>query len=300
MNVEVEKSELSLFERFLYFFFIPIVFGILLIAGLLSFFGVDIMSAVLKEANKIPIIGTILPEPKVVVKKGPQPINLPEEKIKSQDQQLVALNRKVSDQEQLLKSAEAASVQKEQSIKDLQTKTSALEEQLKTKTRTEAEYDSQIQQTASMFVKMNPSKAAPIMENFTLKERVLLLSQMKPDDRVKILEKMDPKKAAEATIYLKDVVPVKDREIAALQERIKLNDDVKNTQKLTATDLGQTFSNMPPKSAADILILMNAATPTKVLDILNAMDNQGRSKVVAAIADLNKQLAASISAKLIP
>jgi hypothetical protein len=57
---------------------------------------------------------------------------------------------------------------------------------------------------------------------------------------------------------------------------------------------------MTPKSAASILLQMQTTTPNKVLDILNSMDNAGRSKVLTALADLSKETAAAISAKLAP
>ncbi len=52
----------------------------------------------------------------------------------------------------------------------------------------------------------------------TKNELVLVLGMMKPDERVKVLERMDPAKAAEASILLKDQTSVRDTQIAALQE----------------------------------------------------------------------------------
>jgi flagellar motility protein MotE (MotC chaperone) len=151
-----------------------------------------------------------------------------------------------------------------------------------------------------MYAKMNPSKSAPILENLTLQERVLVLSEMKQVDQVKVLEKMDPIKAAQASIYLKDVVSAKDREIAALQDRIKLNDSTVASQKLTKNDLGKTFANMTAKSAATVLLQMQSITPAKVIEILSSMDNTSRAKVMTALSDLSKETAAAISTKLVP
>jgi flagellar motility protein MotE (MotC chaperone) len=298
VNTDMEKSSYSAFERFLYWFFIPIVFTVVLISVLLSLFDYDIMNSMLKVAHKIPIVGTLLPQPKTVGKLNTKEQEAVSDKTKEQESEdVLALKKIVSQKDELLKNDEATFQQKDQALKDMQAKYTLLEEQLKTKAKSDEEYHNQVVQTSAMYAKMNPSKSAPIIESLTLKERVLILSEMKPDDRVKILEKMDVKKAAEASIYLKDVVPAKDREIAALQERIKLNDET-NAPKLTKNDIGQTFANMTPKSAATVLLEMQVTNAAKVIDILSSMDTPSRSKIMSAIADLSKETAASISTKL--
>jgi flagellar motility protein MotE (MotC chaperone) len=300
MKVESEETGLSGFERVLYIFFIPVVFAIILIGVLLSLFDANIYNDILKQANKIPIIGSVIPTPKADVTTDTTPVDVPAQKLKNQNQKIDDLNKKIADQETAVKAANASAQQKDQTIKDLQAKSSALEEQLKAKTLSDEEYHAQIQKTAAMYAGMNTSKSAAILANLTLQERVLILSEMKQPDQVKILEKMDAVKAAEASIALKDVISAKDREIAALQDRIKLNADTTAPQKLSKSDLGITFSNMTPKSAATVLLQMQSTTPSKVLDILNSMDNAGRSKVLSALADLSKETAAAISAKLAP
>src|SRR5690606_36912857 len=121
--------------------------------------------------------------------------------------------------------ANSTNESKDQSIKTLEEQLKALQEQETIKTQSEEQYKQQIQQLANMYAKMSPSKAAPILENMTLKETVLVLSVMNADDRGKVLEKMDPKLAADASIQLKDMVPAKDLQIAALQERLAINQE---------------------------------------------------------------------------
>jgi flagellar motility protein MotE (MotC chaperone) len=299
MKAETEETGLSGFERFLYIFFIPIVFAVIGIGVLLSLFDANIYNDILKQANKIPFVNAVIPDPKADVKNATGDVVLTD-KLKNPDQRIADLTKKLADQENAMKTVDAKILQKDQTIKDLQAKSLALEEQLKVKTQSDEEYHNQIMLTADMYAKMNPSKSAPILENLTLQERVLVLSEMKQPDQVKVLEKMNPIKAAEASIYLKDVVKAKDREIAALQDRIKLNDTTLAAQKLTKSDLGQTFANMTAKSAATVLMQMQSITPAKVIDILSAMDNANRSKVMTAIADLSKETAAAISTKLAP
>jgi flagellar motility protein MotE (MotC chaperone) len=220
---------------------------------------------------------------------------------KAHEDQLVQTSSRLAAAEQDIKSAEAAIMQRDQQIKELQAKNSSLEEQLKGKTQSDEEYTTKIQQLATMYAKMTPTKSAPIMENLTLSEQVLVLSMMKTDDRVKILEKMDPKKAADASILLKDQSTVKDRELAALQDKIKQLTEAgtKPSQQLTKDDLRSTFAAMTPKSSAIVLLEMNNNNPDKVLSILSSMDSQGRSRILTAMSETSKETAALISARLV-
>lgn len=300
MDTELEKSELSAFERFLYWFFIPIVFTSVLLVVLLKLFDYDVMDNVLKAANKVPFVGSVLPDPKSEKKTETNQSAAVENAAETDEQKIGELNNSLASVTEQLKSAETALEQSDKAFKELQAKNTALEEQLKTKVKSDEEYSLQIKQTSDMFARMNPSKAGPIFENLTLSERALIMAEMKPEERVRILEKMDPKKAAETSISLKDSVPARDRELAALQERLKLNEEssANAVAKMTKNDLGQTFANMTPKSAAQVLQEMNAVNQAKVIEILNATDIQARSKIMTALADLNKEVAASITARL--
>lgn len=299
-NADVEKSSYGAFERFL-FFATPIVFLLVLLGVMFMLFDANVMNGVLRAANKVPVLEKFVPDPKTrenaVLPAAPAGKASTADSDTSAMEQLKAQLAKAQSD---LHSATAQNERKDQSIKELQGQVADLEDKLKTKTQTDEAYRAQIQQLASIYAGMMPSKSAPILEALTLKERALVLNEMKPADRGKVLEKMTPAVAAETSIQLKDVVPAKDLQISALQERLDVNkqQDAKETQPMTKDNLGQTFSQMVPKSAAAILIEMNAASPARVVDILKAMDNAGRAKVLAAISDANKQTAAALSAKL--
>lgn len=301
-DVDVENtSSYGAMERFLIWFLIPFVFTAVLLGVLLTIFDYDVMNNVLRAAQKVPVINSIVPEPKTKAtdSKTANKAQADAAANQAQEESVKGLTAKLNEMEQQLKTSESSIQQRDQAIKDLQLKNSTLEEQMKSKSQSDEEYANQIQQLGSMYAKMSPSKAAPIMENLTTAEMVLVLSSMKTDDRVKILEKMDPKKAADASILLKDQTTVKDKEIAALQERLKqVENTAKASQKLSKDDLGSTFANMTPKSAATVLLELQSSNPDKVLSILSSMDSASRSKVITAISDTSKETAALISARL--
>ncbi|WP_312886487.1 MotE family protein [Paenibacillus foliorum] len=303
-DVDVENnSSYGAMERFLIWFLIPFVFTAVLLGVLLTIFDYDVMNNVLRAANKIPIINTVIPEPKVKSTEGKPSDKVAQQQTTSApvaEETAQALNSKLEQKDQELKKTDTIVQQRDQTIKELQLKNSTLEEQMKSKTQNDDEYTAKIQQLSSMYAKMSPSKAAPIMENLTTAEMVLVLSMMKVDERVKVLEKMNPKMAADASILLKDLTTTKDKQIAALQERLKQvsTPDPNASQKLSKDDLGATFSNMTPKSAATVLLEIQKTNPEKVISILSSMDSAGRSKIITAISDQEKETAALISTRL--
>lgn len=298
----LEGASYSALERFLIWFVIPFVFTAVLLFVLLSIFDYDIKSSIQKALHNTPVIGMVVPAPKekaVVAADGKAPTS--EQSIKTKDEEITKLNARVAELQAALQKADSTTEQKDHSLKEGQAKIADLEEKLKSKTQTEEEYNAQITQLANMYAKMNPSKAAPIIEALTPKEMVLVFSMMKADSRGAILEKMDATKAAEASIGLKDIVPVRDKQMAALQERLATNGvkDTKTSTSVSNSDLGQTFANMTPKSASNVLIEMNKSNPDKVLTILSGMDNASRSKVMSSLSDANKEIAAALTAKLV-
>ncbi|NEW05547.1 hypothetical protein GK047_05880 [Paenibacillus sp. SYP-B3998] len=301
-DTSMEGTSYSALERFLIWFVIPFVFTAVLLFVLLSIFDYDIKSSIQKALHNTPLIGSVIPAPKEkAIVSGSGKAQTSEESMKGKDEEITKLNARVAELEAALKKSDSTTEQKDQTLKDEQTKIAELEEKLKSKTQTEEEYNNQITQLATIYAKMTPSKAAPIIENLTPKEMVLVFSMMKADARGAILEKMDAKKAAEASIGLKDVTPVRDKEIAALQSRLALNgvkETTGNGTSVSKADLGTTFANMTPKSASNVLLEMNKSNPDKVLAILSGMDNASRSKVMSSLSDANKEVAASITAKL--
>lgn len=303
MDTDVEKSSSGPFERFFVWFLIPLVFTSVLLGVLLSIFDYNVMNGILKAGSKIPGINRILPDPSSTDKSAPVILSASEQLKERQtelENEITRLNQMISVRENELKQAAAAVQQKEQSIVQLQVQVAELQEEMKGKTLSEEEYSQQIRLLASTYAAMLPSRSAPILQFLTTSERVLILSAMKQDDRVKVLEKMDPKIAAETSIMLKDVIPAKDRELAALQERLLAMEEAgaAEADKLSVHDLGETFASMIPKNAAALLVEMSKLSQPKVVAILSAMNNQARSRILSAVADVSKEVAAELTSEL--
>lgn len=301
-NTEVEKSSYGAFERFL-FFATPIIFTLVLLGVLFALFDTNFMNGILRAANRVPVLEKLVPDAQSPLRtaSGSSASVSGGTSASSNEGMVEQLKQQLAEVKAELERASGELTQKDMTIDELKDQIADLEQQLEQKKQSDEEYSAQIRQLASIYAGMMASKAAPILENMTLRERVLVLNEMKPADRGKILERMTPAVAAETSIQMKDVVPAKDLQIAALQERLNVNKEQPQQQSastITRNDLGQTFSQMVPKSAAAILIEMNAASPARVVEILKAMDSAGRAKVLAAISDVSKQTAASLSATL--
>jgi flagellar motility protein MotE (MotC chaperone) len=290
-----ERTTYNIFEKFFFILLIPTIFALALTAALVSLVlyaeGYDVKNTLLKIGKQIPYVADYVPAPDIV--KSPE--QLTEETVAKLRAQLAS---RLSELSKINLKIE----EKDKYIADLENKITDLSEKLKKKTLTDDEYKAQIQSVADLYGRMPANKAAPIIENLTLPEIVLLLGVMTVDQRMAILQKMDPQKAAESSILLKDTVPAKDREIAALQSRISALNPVTNkdttttTQaKLTKADIASTFTNMPPKTASEILQSMLITNEKQVVSILTSMDNATRSKV---LAQMPIETAAYLTARL--
>ncbi|PZE22452.1 hypothetical protein [Paenibacillus xerothermodurans] len=300
-DTDVENgSSYGAMERFLIWFLIPFVFTAVLLGVLLTIFDYDVVNNVLKAANRVPVVNSVIPDPKTASAETEGPV-ADETTAPTPEETVQSLTSDLQEKEQDLIKSDELLAQRDQAIKELEAKNTALEEQVQAKTQSDEEYDNQVQQLATMYAKMSPSKSAPILENLTTAERVLVLSKMKTDERVKVLEKMDPKIAAESSILLKDQTTARDTQIAALQDRLKQAAPTEEgvSEKLSKDDLGSTFANMTPKSAATVLMEMYKSNPEKVVAILSSMDSVGRSKVITAVAEQSKETAAIISNRLV-
>ncbi|SEN31972.1 Flagellar motility protein MotE, a chaperone for MotC folding [Paenibacillus sp. OV219] len=295
-DMEMEKQGYSGFERFM-FFVTPILFTLILLGVLVTLFNFDLRNRALEIGNSIPFLSKVLPDP--TAEDGTA---VDEGKIKAEnsDAKIAELKAMVATKGAALTKATDEKTQLSGQVKALQAEIETLKQAGAEKQLEDAEYQSKISELATMYGKISPSKAAPILESMEMAETVLVLDAMKPDDRVRILEKMTPSKAAEATIMLKDVKTVKDRQIAALQARVNKKESTATQPStvLSNTQLNTTFSNMDPKRAAELLLKMADVSPSKVLRILNAVTDASRASIIAEMSNLNKDITAQLVSKL--
>lgn len=299
--METETEGFSTFERLLYWFLIPAVFTLVLLGALLYLFDYNVLGEIQKLANRVPVLERIVPDPKPAYdSKADLSKTLKEQQeLEELRTQIGMLQAQLAAKEaELLKANETASV-KGQELEELAALVADLQARLDAKTQEVADYDALVQETAKMYADMMPSKAAAILQNLTLEEQVLILSSMKADKRVKILEKMDPAKAADVSILIKDAKPSRDLQIAALQSRLDLQGGSKDSDKTKTPDshelLGETLSTMTPDSAALLLAELHKSSPAMVTKVLIAMDVKHRSDILSALTNLSQETAAAIT-----
>lgn len=291
-KAEYEKTSYNTFERIVYLVIIPVVVFALLMFLLLYIFGVDVKNGLLKVGNNIPIVQNWVPEPSET-----PPAMTPEQQVREEHQEL--LLAELEEVERLLVEEVQKTERNEQYISELQETIAQLEAELETKLLSEEEYLNSVRQLANMYANMTPSRAADIIQNLTLHEQVLVLNEMASADQIRILEKMNPVAAAEASILLKDLIVVKDVQIAALQERLAIHSEEEEAAAtLSNEELALTFASMTPSNAATVLVEMLQINEEKVIGILRAMEVQTRSRILNAIADLSGTEAAKLTAKL--
>ena len=139
------------------------------------------------------------------------------------------------------------------------------------------------------------------LKDLSLEEAVTVLKKMKADQQAGILAKMDPKKAADISILLKDSVVNKDDDIAALQERVQvltkaLSETRKDSSNIDA--LINTFSQMPAEDAAAIIRSLMGTNQNRAISILAGMSDDKRASILAAVVKEDTEKKENVAAKI--
>lgn len=301
-DMELKESGYSAFERFLYLFFIPFVFTSVLVGVLLSFFNYDVLDALKRAGNRIPLLERVVPDPKPRSSVTADGIGAKEagsaaggSDVRQGSGEASALQQKVQELEQRLAQTENDLKVRDETIADLTEQLNQAKQQLQEQKEKQQQRDSLYGELAKMYAAMTASKAAPILENMSHEEAALILNRMKTDERGRILERMDPKRAAEITALLKQPEEVLAERVAKSQAG---SSGAAATSAVGAAELGATFENMNPRAAAELLIALYANNPDKALAIMRAMTNAGRSRILNEMIALSKPTATAISSRL--
>ncbi|RAW17023.1 MULTISPECIES: MotE family protein [Paenibacillus] len=303
-DTDMEKESSGGWEKFL-MISIPIVFTVVLLGVLLTLFNVDIRNNLLEVANKIPIVKEWVPDP--VLDPEKKKLEKSEQQVESAEATIDKLKAQVNEKETELKAAKDATTAEAKKSSDLQKKLDDAEKAAETAAQnpeTESDYQKQIKDLAKMYADMSPSKAAPILQNMTNEEMVQLLSVMQSAARTKVLEKMDPKTAADVTMMMKDAKPSGDLALDALQSRLKKETattstaTTTNSKNLDKNQLSQTFASMSASSGAKLLLETYKLSPDKTLTILNSVDDATRSQLLENMSTENSVETAKILNKL--
>ena len=306
MELENEGSA-GKFERFL-FLMIPIIFTLVLLGVLLTLFNMDIRNNVLEIANKIPVVEKWVPDPEVEASQdtGSDPQTQVEAQVASSETTIKELKAQLAKQAEALKQA---GIEKDAEA----TKAEALQKQIDgmkeaaaaaeaTAPADEDPYLKQVTEMAKLYAGMKASKAAPIMENLTTDEMAQIFSVMSNASKTEILEKMDPKKAADVSVKLKESTNSTDMAIAALQSRVKQDEAGTGTaaasNNLDKATLSQTFTSMPAADAATLLGSMYSISPEKVVTILNTVSDSVRSSILGEMTKNDSAQTAKIVNRL--
>ncbi|MFK0521149.1 MotE family protein [Paenibacillus illinoisensis] len=304
-DTDIEKESGSGWEKFL-MISIPIVFTVVLLGVLLTLFNVDIRNNMLELANKIPVVKDWVPDP--VLDPEKEKLDESEKQVESAEATIEKLKSQVAAKETELQAAKETATTEAKKASDLQAKLDEAEKAAETAAaevpESESDYQKQIKDLAKMYADMSPSKAAPILQNMTNEEMVLLLSAMQSTARTKVLEKMDPKTAADVTMMMKDAKPSGDLALDALQSRLKketaatTTTSTTNSKNLDKTQLSQTFSSMSASSGAKLLLETYKLSPDKTLTILNSVDDATRSQLLENMSTENSAETAKILNRL--
>ncbi|WP_068786052.1 MotE family protein [Paenibacillus phocaensis] len=304
LDDELEEESGGGFSRFL-FFMTPILFTVVLLGVLLTLFNIDFRNTLIDWGNRIPVIKNLVPDP--VTSEG-EPVQAEKKEQKQQestDATVKELKDQLAKQQAELQTANQQAAEQQEKVKELQDQLTAVQQEKSSREQSaEAEaYQKEVKKLANLYAEMSPSKAAAIFDKLTTEETLQMLSVMGNENKVAILEKMDPQKAADISIKLKDVNTSEDLAIAALQSRLKMEaaaDTAAATSTgLNDTELSQTFSSMAAADAAKLVLQTYKLSPEKALKIMKSVNGTTRSKILAEMAKSDEKTSVKILNQLV-
>lgn len=282
MEVEKESGGMG---RFL-FIATPILFTLVLVGVIVMLFNVDLRKSMFNTLDQIPIVKNWVPsadkESSTTASATQTESN--DATVKALKEKLDAANEINTKQEKTIQNLE-----EEKKAKELADATAAADG-----TAPPSEYQKQIKNLAKVYADMSSSKAAAIMQVMTTDEQVLILNEMNATDQAGILQKMDPKIAAETSLALRTA-----KATPANPSTVATKPASTSSTKLDTEAMAQTFTSMPASSAATLLLQTAKVSQTKVLQILNAMDDSTRSGILAAMSTTDPTGTAQIVNKLL-
>lgn len=284
MEPTAEKNYSTL-EWIFYIIIIPILFISILTVTLLWVFDYDIKKTVLETLNKVPLVEKLIDDHQFTDQNYLLKNNTKEQLQFTIDE----LKNTLNDKSFTLVEYENIVSKKVEEINLLKQQIEDLESKLNEKNMSEKSREQELAEVAKVYENMSSKNAANIISNLSYEEALLILGQMNIEAKSGILEKMDPKKAADLSVLLKDQKYAKDKDILALQERIntltKELDQVENNQlnEIDYQQLALTFSGMDPKNAANTILLMFQQDKKFTKNLLIAMDSGSRSNILNQI-----------------
>lgn len=292
-KTDAEKQEYSALERFLYIILLPVLFALVLLGVLLTLFDYDVKGALANIGRNIPVVKSFIPD-----NEPEQPFVNPVNAALAQDERLTELESELAE-----KTAEIARLQsdlaaREQAYASLEDNVEQLVLGREREEEDRQAYRARLKSLANMYAGMSARKAASILEQMTLPEMVLILYEMGADERGNILARMEPETAAAASLQLKDLSEDNWAEFERRAGDAGTDSGADSASRLTIAQLADTFAAMEPESAAKILLELRKQNSTKAIDVLAAMTEQARSRVLAGIAETSPADAAAFADQL--
>jgi flagellar motility protein MotE (MotC chaperone) len=283
MRLEEIEKPYSKLQWLFYIIIVPTIFTLLLVGIILTFLGVNVVDSVLSTGQKVPVLSSILPEPK-------EPTTQDSEE-QAVEPSLEEVQERASQSEQEVGRLENELAQKTEEVEKLTEQIEQFKKEMEDKRLSEEERLNKLREIAQIYVGMSTSKSAAIIENLSLHEAALIMNQMANKDQSAIMTKLSPTYAAKLTIVMKEMELAENPEIAALQERVNLlmkmvdNKEDGEGSTISIMQMVNTFSQMPPPQAATILKDMIGVNSEFQLGItiLANMDDASRSAIMAVM-----------------
>ncbi|MCM3110151.1 MotE family protein [Lederbergia lenta] len=178
-----EEKETSFLQRFIFWFFIPLLFAVFLGLLIASVNGVNVFEKAKEISEKIPIITDI--------KEGKE-----NEKVVEYEDKIISLDAEIQDKNAQINQLKSQLDNKDLEKERLVVEQERLEQTIEELRQIQTENKRAFKEIVSTFESMTPKKAAPIILEMKEEEAIKILSNLNTASLAKVLEKMPPEKAA--------------------------------------------------------------------------------------------------------
>nr|WP_144920127.1 hypothetical protein [Paenibacillus bovis] len=175
-----EEKQITFFQRFIYWFLIPLLFAIFIGVLIASVAGVNVFEQVKEWSEKIPLVQK----------------ESNEENISEYEQKIIHLDAEIENKEAQISQLQVQLDNKDLKIEEQIKQQEELQKQINELQQIKDEQRRAFKEVVSTYEAMSPKSVAPIILEMDEKEALKILSNISTESLAKIMEKMPPKDAA--------------------------------------------------------------------------------------------------------
>ncbi|WP_318507761.1 hypothetical protein [Bacillus sp. T3] len=272
-------------ESLFYIVIIPLIFTSIFGLIFINVLDIPVWKSFKEWGNRVPIVMNIVPgvnsaKPNSGYSIVSDNAKAPEKELNEKNEKIIELKQQISANKKSIEKLKQSNEELQQQVKVTQSK----------------EFQKQIKKVAEIYSDIQPSKAAAMLVTMPIEEATLTIAMLNPNQQSSILGSMkDPKRAAEITMILKEIVVLKETDQVSLQTKIR---EIALKNESPTKTFAQAISGMQPVQVAAILQSMMAVNSQVTIDVIKDLPTVNRTSILAELAKVDGEMAQQITSNL--